>query len=202
MATGTEHASKTDTPEPNLLHNVPRFLSQAIHRSTFIRSRCSTCKLSRSTSANTIKSRPIDIVDKIQALPQELQDMIFHFTLLATLPPYKIENGRPAYIFRSDILFASSSSGGLRIPNVTVLYPTLLEDHPGPRVIPVDGCFRFPAALQINSKTRKAMAEILYKDASFHLQGSKCNIGSWISRVPREYRLSTTIYLSPSSPKR
>jgi hypothetical protein len=111
---------------------------------------------------------------RIQALPQELQDDILNFTLMATLPP------RP-------LIERDGTDQTLRLCSLSTpdLYGSESWDRPGPivfqgdRVVYIDEDYAPPAALQINRKTRRNMQEIFYSDTVFFLFGDISLANSW-----------------------
>lgn len=128
----------------------------------------------------------IDIATRIQALPQELQDLILHFKLLTMLPPemklyfdgmlYTVQD--PGCERRVDFTAADSeerdrlmSKYGWRFRYNTYNIQGGLQSHQGPvpvdRVVFVDLSYKPSIALQINRETRATMAKILYGNTMF-----------------------------------
>lgn len=129
----------------------------------------------------------MDLEARIHALPQELQDQILFQTLLDTLPPlqhFYLRHDAHYYEMSSSphpaTQYAPSSSRSspfdllhrkFRKDGETVY--ELVPNQPIHRanVTHIDRDYKPPAALQINRKTRYAMAQIYYRNRVFFSAG-------------------------------
>lgn len=140
-----------------------------------------------------VNPHDLDISRGILLLPKELQDEILHFTLLATLPRQQVLDAielSKIGIFDSKGLFAGSIS---HINQICWKWMPV-SPYKGPldqKITLVDVWFRFPVGLQVNSKTRKTLTEIFYKDMVFYVW-DECP-RRWLAAVPRAFHDKMTV---------
>jgi hypothetical protein len=92
------------------------------------------------------------LISRIQKLPQELQDEILRFTLLATLQQKQTVD----WTSESSISHYDSS-GSLQYWSLQQFQ--LAAAVNGKQIVVIDERYKFPTALQIDGKTRWIMAE-------------------------------------------
>lgn len=139
----------------------------------------------------------ISLETRIQALPQELQDVILDFKLLSFLPcPRELrwdpKNDEYTVLDLPYVSIPPSLAHDFNPPKYRILDAkgdASWQEGPIPfdEVVPVDLSYIPPVALQINRRSRAAMAKIFYGNtvlfvqSMFYSEDIQCGDGVWMA---------------------